>query len=163
MACAMAAGSSQKSRTTTTADLMVRHANIHTMDEKLRHATALAMMAGKILWVGEDADASKYIGEKTHIVDAGGRLLLPGFIDSHFHVGPGNDPNVERITGNSLKEIQQQVKAFLDKRPDLKWIEMDGWNYSAFPDGPLPTAHDLDGLTGGRSAFLVAYRRQGRV
>jgi predicted amidohydrolase YtcJ len=157
MACAMAAGCSQKSRATTTADLVVRHANIHTMDDKLPHATALAMKAGKILWLGEDADAPKYIGEKTRIVDAGGRLLLPGFIDSHFHVGLGNDPNVERITGNSLKEIQQQVKAFSDKRRDLKWIEMDGWNYSAFPDGTLPTAHDLDGLTGGRPAFLVAY------
>ena len=34
---------------------------------------------------------------------------------------------------------------------------MDGWNYSSFPNGTLPTAKDLDGLTGGRPAFLVAY------
>ncbi len=107
--------------------------------------------------MGEDAEASGYIGDKTRVVDAGGRLLLPGFIDSHFHVALGNDPNVERINANSLKEIQEQVKAFAEKRPDLKWIEMDGWNYSNFPDGSLPTAKDLEGLTGGRPAFLVAY------
>src|SRR5664279_618162 len=157
VACAVAVGCSQKAAPEMAADLVVRRANIHTMDEKLPRATAMAVRGDKISWVGEDADAGKYIGEKTRVVDAGGRLLLPGFIDSHFHVGLGNDPNVVRITGNSLKEIQDQVKAFSDKRPDLKWVEMDGWNYSAFPDGTLPTAKDLEGLTGGRPAFLVAY------
>ena len=155
--CAMALGCSQKPTPSTAADLVVRHANIHTMDERLPHASALAVKGDKISWIGEDVDAANYIGEKTRVVDAKGRLLLPGFIDSHFHVGLGNDPNVERITGNSLQEIQQQVRAFSDKRPDLKWVEMDGWNYSAFPHGTLPTARDLDGLTGGRPAFLVAY------
>ncbi len=155
--CAFGVGCSQKATPEMAADLVVRHANIHTMDEKLPRSTALAVRGDKILWVGEDGDAQKYIGEKTRVVDAGGRLLLPGFIDSHFHVGLGNDPNVLRITGNSLKEIQGQVKEFSDKRPDLKWVELDGWNYSAFPDGTLPTAKDLEGLTGGRPAFLVAY------
>jgi predicted amidohydrolase YtcJ len=139
------------------ADLVVWHANIHTIDDHKPRATALAVAGDKILWVGDDRDAGQYMGEQTRVVDAGGRLLLPGFIDSHFHVGLGNDPNVERISGNSLKEIQAQVKAFSDKRPDLKWIEMDGWNYSAFPDGTLPTAKDLASLTAGRPAFLVAY------
>jgi hypothetical protein len=41
--------------------------------------------------------------------------------------------------------------------PDLTWIEVEGWNYSAFPNGTLPTWTDLQGLTGGRPAFLVAY------
>jgi len=139
------------------ADLVIRHANIHTMDDGHPRATALAVQGDKIVWVGDDKDADQYVTDKTRVVDAGGRLLLPGFIDSHFHVGLGNDPNIERITGNSLKEIQQQIKAFSDKRPDLKWIEMDGWNYSAFPDGTLPTTKDLEGLTNGRPAFLVAY------
>lgn len=152
-----ATGCSQKVAPEAAADLVVRHANIHTMDDRLPRATALAVKGDKILWVGQDAQAGKYIGESTRLVDAGGRLLLPGFIDSHFHVALGSDPNVVRINANTLKEIQEQVKAFAQRRPDLKWIEMDGWNYSAFPDGTLPTAKDLDGLTGGRPAFLVAY------
>jgi predicted amidohydrolase YtcJ len=153
-AAALAGGCSQPKIPT---DLVVCRANIHTMDDAHPRATALAVQGDKIVWVGEDKDAGQYITDKTRVIDAGGRLLLPGFIDSHFHVGLGNDPNIERITGNSLKEIQQQVKAFSDKRLDLKWIEMDGWNYSAFPDGTLPTAKDLEGLTNGRPAFLVAY------
>jgi len=141
----------------TVADLVIRHANIHTMDYKNPRATALAVKEDRILWVGDDQNAGQHIGAQTRVVDAGGRLLLPGFIDSHFHVSLGNDPNVARISGNSLKEIQEQVKAYSDSRGDLKWIEMDGWNYSAFPDGTLPTAKDLEGLTGKRPAFLVAY------
>jgi predicted amidohydrolase YtcJ len=153
--CLAVAACSKKQ--TAVADLVIRHANIHTMDDKNPRATALAVQGDKILWLGDDKDAGQYISEKTRVVDAGGRLLLPGFIDSHFHVSLGNDPNVARITGSSLKEIQEQVKAYSDKRPDLKWIEMDGWNYSAFPDGTLPAAKDLAGLTGKRPAFLVAY------
>src|SRR5246127_296113 len=142
---------------TAVANLVIRHANIHTMDDNNPRATALAVQGDKILWLGNDKDAGQYIGEKTRVVNAGGRLLLPGFVDSHFHLSLGNDPNVARITGSSLKEIQEQVKAYSDKRPDLKWIEMDGWNYSAFPDGTLPSEKDLAGLTGNRPAFLVAY------
>ena len=153
--CLAVAGCSKKP--TAVADLVIRHVNIHTMDDKNPRATALAVQGDKILWLGDDNDAGQYIGERTRVVDAGGRLLLPGFIDSHFHLSLGNDPNVARITGGSLKEIQEQVKAYSDKRPDLKWIEMDGWNYSAFPDGTLPSEKDLAGLTRNRPAFLVAY------
>ena len=105
---------------TTVADLVIRHANIHTMDDRNPRASALAVQGDKILWLGDDKDAGQYIGETTRVVDGGGRLLLPGFIDSHFHVSLGNDPNVARITGSSLKEIQEQIKAYSDKRPDLK-------------------------------------------
>jgi predicted amidohydrolase YtcJ len=155
LGCVAYAGCSKKPATA--ADLVIRHANIHTMEDKNPRATALAVKEDKILWVGDDQNAEQYIGAQTRVVDAGGRLLLPGFIDSHFHVSLGNDPNVARITGNSQKEIQKQIKAYSDSREDLKWIEMDGWNYSAFPDGTLPAAKDLEGLTGNRPAFLVAY------
>jgi predicted amidohydrolase YtcJ len=140
------------------ADLVVRHARVYTVDEKRVWAEAVAVRGNRIAWVGSDAEAAAYIGEGTKVVDAGGRLMLPGFIDSHFHVLLGGNPDVLRIeNGDSLKEIQKQVREFAARRSDLKWIEVEGWNYSAFPDGSLPTAKDLDGLTAGRPAFLVAY------
>lgn len=140
------------------ADMVIRHARVYTVDEKHPWAEAVAVRGDRIAWVGSDAEAAPYVGSATKVVDAGGRLLLPGFIDSHFHVLLGGSPDVLRIeNGNSLQEIQRQVKDFAAKRPALKWIEVEGWNYSAFPDGSLPTAQELDGLTGGRPAFLVAY------
>lgn len=140
------------------ADLVIRHARVYTVDAKQPWAEAVAVRGDRIAWVGSDADVAAYIGSTTKVVDVGGRLLLPGFIDSHFHVLLGGDPDVLRIeNGNSLPEIQRQVKEFAAKHPALKWVEVEGWNYSAFPDGSLPTAKDLEGLTGGRPAFLVAY------
>ncbi len=140
------------------ADLVIRHASIYTEDPSHPWAQAIAISGEKILWVGADDESDAYISAHTKVVDAGGHLLMPGFIDSHLHTRLGSDPDVLNITNaNSLEEIQKQVREFSQGRPELKWIEAEGWNYSAFPDGTLPTAKDLDELTDGRPAFLVAY------
>jgi predicted amidohydrolase YtcJ len=140
------------------ADFVIRNARAYTVDAKLPWAEAVAIKGDRILWVGSDKDAVGYVGPATTVKDAGGRMVLPGFIDSHFHVLLGGNPDVLRIeNGNSLAEIQRQVREFSERRPKLHWIEVEGWNYSAFPHGTLPTAKDLEGVTGGRPAFLVAY------
>ena len=140
------------------ADFVIRNARAYTVDAKLPWAEAVAIKGDRILWVGSDKDAVGYVGPATTVKDAGGRMVLPGFIDSHFHVLLGGNPDVLRIeNGDSLAEIQRQVREFSERRPKLHWIEVEGWNYSAFPHGTLPTAKDLEGVTGGRPAFLVAY------
>lgn len=140
------------------ADAVIRHAQVYTVDVARPWAEAIAIKNDRIAWVGDEKAAQSYIGPSTKVVDARGKLVLPGFIDSHFHVLLGGNPDVLRIeNGDSLAEIQRQVKEFAKKRPELTWIEVEGWNYSAFPNGTLPTWKDLQGLTGGRPAFLVAY------
>jgi hypothetical protein len=151
------AGCARNSRPAT-ADLFIRNAHVYTVDAGHPWAQAVAIQGERILWVGDDAQAASYISSTTRVVDANGRLILPGFIDSHFHVLLGSNPDVLRITNaKTLHQIQAQVHDFARRRPDLKWIEVEGWNYSAFPRGTLPSAKDLEGLTGGRPAFLVAY------
>ena len=150
----------QKERRTSSqdADIVIRNARIYTVDAQRPWAQAVAIKGDRIAWVGDEKAASSYVGPSTKVVDAGGRLLMPGFIDSHFHVLLGGNPDVLRIeNANSLAEIQRQVREFARKRPELAWVEVEGWNYSAFPNGTLPTWKDLQGLTGGRPAFLVAY------
>lgn len=140
------------------ADLVIRDARVYTVDPQRLWAQAVAVKGDRIVWVGDEGGVSSHIGQATRVMDAGGKMVLPGFIDSHFHVLLGGNQDVLRIeNGNSLHEIQRQVRDFARKRPELPWIEVEGWNYSAFPRGTLPTATDLEGLTGGRPAFLVAY------
>src|SRR5438552_3618942 len=140
------------------ADLVIRNARVYTVDAGRPWAQAVAVKGERIAWVGDDKDAGIYVGADTKVIDAKGQMLLPGFIDSHFHVLLGGNPDVLRIEkGDSLAEIQRQVREFAMKRPELKWIEVEGWNYSAFPHGTLPSAVDLAGFTGGRLACLVAY------
>lgn len=148
----------QVQKTSEQADLVIRNAKVYTVDPQRPWADAVAIKGDRIVWVGDEIGAKAKIGPSTRVIDAGGKMLLPGFIDSHFHVLLGGNPDVLRIqNANSLEEIQQQVRDFSAKRPELKWIEVEGWNYSAFPHGTLPRSKDLEGLTGGRPAFLVAY------
>src|SRR5690348_88956 len=151
-------GCQRKKSSSEKADLVIRNARVYTVDPQRPWAQAVAVKGDRILWVGDEAGIAEHAGSATRVMDAGGKMVLPGFIDSHFHVLLGGNPDVLRIEHrNSLREIQEQVRNFAQQRPKLSWIEVEGWNYSAFPHGTLPTAKDLEGLTGGRPAFLVAY------
>src|SRR4051794_13024486 len=67
------------------ADLVIRNANIHTMDSKRPTASSIAMLQGKIVAVGTDAETKVWIGSNTRVIDAGGKLVMPGFNDAHVH------------------------------------------------------------------------------
>src|SRR4051812_27689764 len=67
------------------ADLIVHNARVVTVDEKFSLATAVAVRDGKILAVGKDAGILDYRGPKTKVIDAHGRMVLPGLYDSHVH------------------------------------------------------------------------------
>src|SRR4051812_43350087 len=67
------------------ADVAVVHATVWTGVRGAADARAVAARGGRIIAVGSDADVNRVIGPRTRIVDAGGKLLVPGFIDSHVH------------------------------------------------------------------------------
>jgi predicted amidohydrolase YtcJ len=139
-------------------DLLIRNARVYTLEKDRPWAQAVAIKGDRIAWVGDDSDAIGRVSAKAKVIDAGGRLILPGFIDSHNHIDSGSDPDILSLLGaQSLSEIQEKVRKFSGERPDLKWIQAEGWNYSIFGAGGLPRSSDLEGLTGGRPAFLVAY------
>ena len=68
-----------------TADLVIINANIHTMDAKRPTARSIAVVGNKIVAVGYDADTKAMIGPQTRVIDAKGKLVLPGFNDAHVH------------------------------------------------------------------------------
>src|SRR5688572_12621869 len=75
------------------ADLVLRNGDVRTMNEAVRpdmvQPTAFAARAGRIVFVGSDAQAGRWIGPQTAVVDAGGLTVLPGLIDSHIHAAEG--------------------------------------------------------------------------
>jgi hypothetical protein len=142
----------------TAADLVIRHARVYTVDDDMPWAEAVAIGGGRLAWVGADRDAEGLIGDDTEVIDAGGRLLLPGFVDTHNHVRLGSNPLEVNLAGAvTLEELRARVRAHADAHPEQTWIEGVGWNYSAMPGGRLPTWEDLEGLTAGRPAFLFSY------
>ena len=72
-----------------TADLIVTNANVRTMDAAKPKAEALAIWGGKIIAVGTAAEINKFKGAKTEVIDARGKLVMPGFNDAHVHFTEG--------------------------------------------------------------------------
>ena len=70
----------------TYADLIVRNARIATLDDRRSEGTALAVREGRFVDVGTDAEVLRYRGERTRVIDAGGRRIVPGLNDSHIHL-----------------------------------------------------------------------------
>src|SRR5688572_32596900 len=68
------------------ADLVVLHAKVHTMDDRQPRATAFAVQGGRFVAVGDDAAMTAWRGPQTRVIDARGRTIIPGLNDSHLHV-----------------------------------------------------------------------------
>jgi hypothetical protein len=140
------------------ADLLLINATVHTVDAARPRAGAVAVRGDRIAWVGATDEAGRFRAAATRVIDAGGRLVLPGFIDSHNHITFGGDPEVAALgDAATFEALKAAVRTFAAAHPALEWIEGEGWNYGALPGGRRPAAADLDGLTGGRPAFLVSY------
>jgi predicted amidohydrolase YtcJ len=140
------------------ADLLIRNARVYTLDPAVPWAGAVAVRGGRISWAGAGADAADHAGPGTEVIDAGGRLVLPGFIDSHNHVRLGSDDDCVQLGGaRSLDEARARIAAWLEEHGDAEWVEGEGLDYPALRPGPA----DLDGATQGRPAFLFDYSGHG--
>ncbi|MFE7955723.1 amidohydrolase [Streptomyces sp. NPDC057413] len=140
------------------AHLVLRNARIHTVDPDLPSAEALAVRDGRIVWLGPDADAARWTGPRTEVIDAGGRRVLPGFVDAHNHVRLGSDAECVQLAGaRSMAEVAARISAWRARHPGAGWIEAEGFDYSVLPGGRMPRASDLDELTGDTPAFVLSY------
>ncbi|MFG3527065.1 amidohydrolase [Streptomyces sp. NPDC047917] len=140
------------------AHLVLRNARIHTVDQALPEAQAMAVVDGRIAWLGSDEEARGWTGPGTQVLDAGGKLVLPGFVDAHNHVRLGSDDACVQLSGaTTLDEVHARIRAWHTANPDARWIEAEAFDYSAIPDGRMPTAADLDPATGDVPAFVLSY------
>ncbi|MFB6553969.1 amidohydrolase [Streptomyces sp. NPDC056405] len=140
------------------ADLVVRNARIHTVDPVLPEVQAMAVSGGRIAWLGSDDDAAAWTGPHTRVINAAGKLVLPGFIDAHNHVRLGSDDACVQLAGAAtLDEVHARIRAWHTAHADAPWIEAEAFDYSAIPGGRMPTTADLDPVTGDVPAFVLSY------
>jgi predicted amidohydrolase YtcJ len=129
------------------AEIVVRNANVLTVDAKDSRATAFAILNGKLLAVGSDADMSPHITEKTRVVDLKGQTVTPGFIDAHIHPSPLFEDDslwasVELFQTRTMDDLIAALKAKAAKTP--KGSTVNGSRYRDTLLGRHPTRHDLD-------------------
>jgi predicted amidohydrolase YtcJ len=135
------------------ATLVIRNATICTFDPARPWAGALAVAGERIVWTGDDADATEWVGPGAQTIDAGGGLLLPGFCDSHFHLLLG-----ARTLAQARPEgAASLLRAYAAAHPDRPWIVGRGWTYRLFADGATIDRRLLDAVVPDRPVLLSAF------
>ena len=110
-----------------TADVVYTNGKIYTVNEPQPWAEAVAIKDGKFIAVGTAADVEAVKGERTKVVDLGGKFVMPGFTDAHLHPPLAY---VEQEAGNLLmdartaEEVRENLLAFAEANPGKQGIAM---------------------------------------
>ncbi|MFC1564827.1 amidohydrolase [candidate division KSB1 bacterium] len=126
------------------ADLVIRNAKIVTIDRDNPRAEAIAFKGEEIIGVTSDRGIDQYISEDTEVIDAGGRLVIPGLNDAHAHFSGSSLMNLDFRYISDVKEIQRMVADAVSKAKPGELITGRGWDHENFPDKQWPTKEVLD-------------------
>jgi len=141
------------------ADLIITHANIWTVDPARPTAQAVAILRDRIVAVGSEAEMNAWHGSKTQVVDAGGKLLLPGFNDSHVHFVSGGAQldNVQLNDATSAQEFTRRIGERAKVTPKGFWILGGNWDETKWTPAELPSKELIDPITGDTPVFVSRY------
>jgi predicted amidohydrolase YtcJ len=130
------------------ANLVIKNANIRTMDKKNPVASALAVCGDRIIGVGSFEDFATITGPDTEILDLSGKTVLPGLNDNHSHplFGVGILSKVNLTGTKSHAEFFERLKARAADTPAGEWIEAYGYDEGNFAEGREPVLEELDAV-----------------
>jgi predicted amidohydrolase YtcJ len=129
----------------TSADMVLLNGNIYTADTARPTASAMAVRAGRVHFIGSDADARKLATGSTKVIDLRGATVVPGIIDAHAHLlGLGNLLRRVNLAGSaSYDEVIARVKAWAKDVTPGEWILGRGWDQTRWPGREFPTHEAL--------------------
>jgi predicted amidohydrolase YtcJ len=137
-------------------DLIVTNARVLTMDAANPRAEAVAIAAGRIVAVGGRREVEALAGPQTRVVDAKGRTVLPGFVESHLHLVLGGAELAHLQLGGikGADALNAAFRAFGAKHPERSLLMAQGADYGML-DHPV-TRHDLDRVIADRPIAMTA-------
>jgi hypothetical protein len=128
------------------ADVVLQNANVWTVDPTLPSAEAVAIKGNRIIAVGKNSEMPPLMANGTKTYDLGGRLILPGFNDSHTHFMSSTArmaTSMNLLGVESLSEIQNILRRHAEGFQKLEWLMGFRWAPPHHED-TWPTRHDLD-------------------
>lgn len=128
------------------ADAIFYNGKVYTFDPDVRVVRALAVSGGEVIAVGSDSDIKGSAPRGCDKYDLGGKVVVPGFIDSHTHfVNMGVDMmNVDLMGTKSLDDACAKMNVGAKKAPEGEWVIGAGWAESRWDGGRFITRDDLD-------------------
>src|SRR5947208_3918524 len=141
------------------ATLIVTNAAVYTVDKRQPKAEAVAVIGERIVAVGSQADIVLWRDAKTKVIDAGGKLLLPGFNDAHLHFiqGGAQLEQVQLTDAATPQEFAKRIAAQVKNTPKGEWILGGRWDETKWPKPELPTKDLVDSVTGDIPIFVDRY------
>ena len=139
-----------------TPDLVIVNANVHTVDRDKPAARAVAVCGERIARVGSDDEVRRLAEAKTRIIDAGGRLLVPGFNDAHVHLIAGANElvGVDLRPAKSEQAFARALGEYAARLRKGRWILGGYWDHEAWPGRRLPTHALVDAVTPDHPVFV---------
>ena len=131
------------------ADLIIKNARIWTVDSAQPEAEAVAILGERIVGVGSNQQVEGWKGERTKIVDAGGKRLLPGFNDAHVHFLDGGLQldSVQLNDATSSQEFARRIGERAAKMPKGEWLLNGDWDETKWTPAEMPTKELIDPVT----------------
>jgi predicted amidohydrolase YtcJ len=141
------------------ADLIITNAKIWTVDKTRPQAEALAVVGERIVAVGSAAEVDAWHGPQTKILDAKGKLLLPGFNDAHVHFVDGGSglEEVQLKDAASPEEFARRIGERAKTTPKGEWITGGNWDEQKWTPVHLPTKQLIDPVTPDTPVWVYRY------
>jgi predicted amidohydrolase YtcJ len=128
------------------ADLVVVNAKVAAVDGPARPGHGIAVRGGRIAAVGPSAEVRRLAGPGTRIVDAGGRTVIPGLIDSHIHAvraALSYSVEVNWIDTRTIPEAMSRLRTAAQARPGAWLVVAGGWTEQQFEERRRPTLDEV--------------------
>jgi predicted amidohydrolase YtcJ len=139
-----------------TADRIYINTKIWTGDSANAAATSIAIKDSLIVYVGNDY--TPYKDANTELIDLGGKMIVPGFIDNHTHFLMGG----YQLASVNLRDVKtraafiQTLKDYTLSLTDKRWIKGGDWDHEAW-GGELPRKEWIDSVSGSHPVFISRY------
>jgi len=136
------------------ADVIFTNARVFTSDEANPRAEAVAVRNNRIVYVGSRAGVDEWRGSGVREIDARGNTLLPGFIDSHFHLLWGciwlGSARLQEV--KTKEDLSKVLLDFASENKTTPWVDGRGIKY-----GIVSTRQELDAIIADRPVYIGAY------
>ena len=141
------------------ADLIITNAKVWTVDKSNPTAQAVATLGDRIVAVASNSDVNNWRGPNTRVIDAEGKLLLPGFNDSHVHFVNGGLAldAVQLNDATSPEECARRIGERAKQTPKAEWIMGGDWDETKWTPAKLPTKELIDPVTPETPIFVSRY------
>ena len=141
------------------ADLIITNAKIWTVDKTRPSAEALAVLGERIVAVGSAGEVDAWHGPQTKVLDAQGKLLLPGFNDAHVHFVDGGDhlQAVQLKDAASPQEFARRIGERVKTTAKGEWIVGGDWDEQKWSPASLPAKELVDPVTPDTPVWVNRY------